>query len=71
MENQAIGRALRLGQKGEVRVTRYVMKETIEQTLRNRQKMKLKVAELTWRRDVQTMEEHTLGTLMDLKVALF
>jgi len=71
VENQAIGRVLRLGQEREVKVTRYIMKDTIEENIRSRQKTKLKVAELTWRRDDETLEEHTLRALIDLKETLF
>lgn len=34
MESQAISRAIRLGQKKEVRVTRYITKDTVEEVNR-------------------------------------
>ncbi|OJJ43211.1 hypothetical protein ASPZODRAFT_123900 [Penicilliopsis zonata CBS 506.65] len=49
IENQAIARALRLGQEKEVRVIRYVIKQTIEQEMRAQQERKLKIAAATQR----------------------
>ncbi|KAF2230719.1 hypothetical protein EV356DRAFT_453359 [Viridothelium virens] len=46
IENQAIARALRLGQGQQVLVTRYVIKNTIEQEMRSQQERKLKMAEI-------------------------
>lgn len=68
VENQAIGRVLRLGQTRKVTVTRYIMRNTIEEAVRDRQTKKLEIAELTWKKE--NPEEQTLKTLMDLR-ALF
>jgi SWI/SNF-related matrix-associated actin-dependent regulator of chromatin subfamily A3 len=68
VENQAIGRVLRLGQTRRVTVTRYIMRNTIEEAVRDRQSKKLEIAELTWKKE--NPEEQTLKTLMDLR-ALF
>jgi SWI/SNF-related matrix-associated actin-dependent regulator of chromatin subfamily A3 len=68
VENQAIGRVLRLGQTRKVTVTRYIMRNTIEEAVRDRQSKKLEIAELTWKKE--NPEEQTLETLMDLR-ALF
>jgi SWI/SNF-related matrix-associated actin-dependent regulator of chromatin subfamily A3 len=68
VENQAIGRVLRLGQTRKVTVTRYIMRNTIEEAVRDRQSKKLEIAELTWKKE--NPEEQTLKTLMDLR-ALF
>jgi len=46
VENQAIARAQRLGQKGTVLVIRYMIKRTVEQEMRTQQERKLKIAEL-------------------------
>ncbi|ERF69852.1 hypothetical protein EPUS_05394 [Endocarpon pusillum Z07020] len=48
VENQAIARALRLGQGQSVLVTRYVMQGTVEQEMRSQQDRKLKIAEAGW-----------------------
>jgi SNF2 family DNA or RNA helicase len=36
VEKQAIGRAVRLGQKNNVKVMRFIMKNTIEQVMLNK-----------------------------------
>ncbi|RAR10299.1 dna repair and recombination protein rad5c [Stemphylium lycopersici] len=46
VENQAIARALRLGQKQPVLVTRYVVEQTVEQDMRALQDRKLERADL-------------------------
>ncbi|CAN9434088.1 unnamed protein product [Alternaria alternata] len=46
VENQAVARALRLGQKQTVLVTRYVVEQTVEQDMRSLQNMKLERANL-------------------------
>ncbi|OCL04222.1 hypothetical protein AOQ84DRAFT_346502 [Glonium stellatum] len=48
VENQAIARALRLGQGKSVLVTRYVIERTVEQEMRSQQDRKLKIAEIGW-----------------------
>lgn len=44
VESQAIGRLIRLDQKRQVTVTRYVMKSTIEESVESRQTSKLRLA---------------------------
>ncbi|CAI9627663.1 unnamed protein product [Alternaria burnsii] len=46
VENQAVARALRLGQKQTVLVTRYVVEQTVEQDMRSLQNTKLERANL-------------------------
>ncbi|KAF2114941.1 SNF2 family N-terminal domain-containing protein [Lophiotrema nucula] len=48
VENQAVARAIRLGQEQSVQVTRYVVKGTVEQDMRSLQDTKLKLAGLAW-----------------------
>ncbi|KAK7190159.1 SNF2 family domain-containing protein [Paraphaeosphaeria sporulosa] len=48
VENQAIARALRLGQEQAVQVTRYVVNGTVEQDMRSLQDRKLKMAHMAW-----------------------
>ncbi|KAF2474164.1 uncharacterized protein BDR25DRAFT_280932 [Lindgomyces ingoldianus] len=48
VENQAIARALRLGQEQSVQVTRYIMNQTVEQEMRSQQDRKLKIAGIGW-----------------------
>jgi SWI/SNF-related matrix-associated actin-dependent regulator of chromatin subfamily A3 len=70
VEKQAIGRVLRIGQERQVWVTRYIMKDTIEDHIRNRQKSKLKVADLTLeanRSSGSGLAGYDLRTLMELK----
>ncbi|KAH7090598.1 DNA repair protein rad5 [Paraphoma chrysanthemicola] len=44
VESQAIGRVLRLGQEKSVRITRYIMKNTVEEAVQSRQLRKLQLA---------------------------
>ncbi|CAI7574972.1 unnamed protein product [Penicillium glandicola] len=44
VEQQAIGRVVRLGQKNPVVITRYVMRDTVEESVVSCQDFKLKVA---------------------------
>ncbi|RYP37143.1 hypothetical protein DL767_003097 [Monosporascus sp. MG133] len=44
VENQAIARAIRLGQHNEVHVTRYVIKDTVEEEMRSQQQWKKQLA---------------------------
>ncbi|KAF2261163.1 hypothetical protein CC78DRAFT_471061 [Lojkania enalia] len=48
VENQAIARALRLGQEQSVQVTRYVVNGTVEQEMRSLQARKLELAGIAW-----------------------
>jgi SWI/SNF-related matrix-associated actin-dependent regulator of chromatin subfamily A3 len=65
VEDQAIGRAMRLGQMRPVSVTRYIMRGTIEETIRARQSRKIHLAELTLMSD--SPQENMLSKLMALK----
>ncbi|KAH8812889.1 SNF2 family N-terminal domain-containing protein [Xylogone sp. PMI_703] len=51
VESQAIARVSRLGQKKKVLVVRYIMKGTVEETLRSQQLRKLALANVGWRND--------------------
>ncbi|KAH3983832.1 hypothetical protein HBI56_076820 [Parastagonospora nodorum] len=44
VESQAIGRILRMGQEKSVRITRYIMKGTVEKAVQSRQLRKLQLA---------------------------
>jgi len=46
VESQAIARAIRLGQENEVLVTRYVIKDTVEEEMRSQQQWKKQIAAL-------------------------
>ncbi|KXJ92571.1 SNF2 family N-terminal domain-domain-containing protein [Microdochium bolleyi] len=48
VENQAISRAIRIGQKEHVIVTRYIIKGTVEEEMRSQQKRKKDAARLGW-----------------------
>ncbi|KAF2658988.1 hypothetical protein K491DRAFT_224216 [Lophiostoma macrostomum CBS 122681] len=48
VENQAIARALRLGQEQAVQVTRYVVKKSVEQDMKTLQDRKLEIAGIAW-----------------------
>ena len=49
VENQAIARALRLGQEQDVQVTRYVVTKSVEQEMRTLQDKKLETAGIAWK----------------------
>ncbi|KAH0562511.1 hypothetical protein GP486_002803 [Trichoglossum hirsutum] len=67
VENQAIGRALRLGQAKQVTVIRYIMKNTVEQYIQSRQIRKLQFAQIGWDADTDDPEEQKLKKLMVLR----
>ncbi|KAF5575694.1 helicase-like transcription factor [Fusarium subglutinans] len=46
VESQAISRAIRLGQQSEVRVTRYIINNTVEEDIRHQQEYKKHIATL-------------------------
>ncbi|RGP79329.1 hypothetical protein FLONG3_2558 [Fusarium longipes] len=46
VESQAISRAIRLGQKNQVRVTRYIIKNTVEEDIKQQQEYKKQIAAL-------------------------
>ncbi|KAL4753671.1 P-loop containing nucleoside triphosphate hydrolase protein [Aspergillus terricola var. indicus] len=48
VEEQAIGRVLRLGQQKKVYVTRYIVKDSIEEYVQNKQSRKMNLAEIGW-----------------------
>ncbi|CAI6333481.1 unnamed protein product [Periconia digitata] len=48
VENQAIARALRLGQENVVQINRYVVDGTVEQDMRSQQYKKQKMADIAW-----------------------
>ncbi|KKY27175.1 putative dna repair protein rad5 [Diplodia seriata] len=48
VESQAISRAVRLGQKKSVTVTRYIMKNTVEEYMENIQTRKAQMASIGW-----------------------
>ncbi|KAI9779018.1 MAG: hypothetical protein M1816_003778 [Peltula sp. TS41687] len=64
VENQAIGRALRLGQEKEVTIVRYVMKDTVEEYVESRQSKKLQLAAVGWTQPGESEEEQKLKKLM-------
>ncbi|KAL0253342.1 hypothetical protein SLS55_010318 [Diplodia seriata] len=51
VESQAIGRAVRLGQTKNVTVTRYIMKNTVEEYMENIQTRKAQMASIGWDAD--------------------
>ncbi|KAL1647100.1 hypothetical protein SLS58_002871 [Diplodia intermedia] len=51
VESQAIGRAVRLGQEKDVTVTRYIMKNTVEEYMENVQTRKAQMASIGWDAD--------------------
>ncbi|KAM0365760.1 hypothetical protein ACHAPK_009281 [Fusarium culmorum] len=52
VESQAISRAIRLGQKKEVRVTRYITKDTVEEDIKQQQEYKKQIAALGFEEDM-------------------
>ncbi|KAI1775100.1 SNF2 family N-terminal domain-containing protein [Hypoxylon cercidicola] len=67
VEEQAVARALRMGQTREVTIIRYVMEKTVEQNIVNLQLRKKKLAKFTF--DTGT-EENVSGTIEDLRFVL-
>ncbi|KAI0161065.1 hypothetical protein GGR52DRAFT_586385 [Hypoxylon sp. FL1284] len=67
VEEQAVARAVRMGQKREVRIMRYVMKKTVEQNIIDIQQRKTKLAKFTF--DMGT-EANLSETIKDLRFAL-
>ncbi|KAF4957210.1 hypothetical protein FGADI_3275 [Fusarium gaditjirri] len=52
VESQAISRAIRLGQQSEVRVTRYIIKSTVEEDIRKQQEYKKQIASLGFEEEI-------------------
>ncbi|KAH7204550.1 P-loop containing nucleoside triphosphate hydrolase protein [Fusarium oxysporum] len=52
VENQAISRAIRLGQESEVRVTRYITRNTVEEDIRQQQEYKKQIAALGFEEEI-------------------
>ncbi|KAH6873890.1 SNF2 family N-terminal domain-containing protein [Thelonectria olida] len=67
VEEQAVARALRMGQKKEVTIFRYIVKGTVEQNIVNLQKKKKNLARFTFDVDVDDNLEEKLD---DLKTVL-
>ncbi|KAG5759788.1 hypothetical protein H9Q72_012079 [Fusarium xylarioides] len=55
VECQAISRAIRLGQQSEVRVTRYITKDTVEEDIRQQQEYKKQIAALGFEEEIYWM----------------
>ncbi|KAK5994916.1 putative ATP-dependent helicase protein [Cladobotryum mycophilum] len=67
VEEQAIARALRMGQTKKVTIVQYMMKNTVEKSIRDRQKKKKRLANFTFDSD-STSE--TSGRVEDIKEVL-
>ncbi|KAJ0107224.1 hypothetical protein J7T55_007594 [Diaporthe amygdali] len=70
IEEQAVARALRMGQKSEVNIYRYVMQNTVEQNVVNLQKRKSGLAKFTLATGADDNISNTLQeleTILDLK----
>ncbi|EWY90122.1 hypothetical protein FOYG_07737 [Fusarium oxysporum NRRL 32931] len=52
VESQAISRAIRLGQESEVRVTRYITRNTVEEDIRQQQEYKKQIAALGFEEEI-------------------
>ncbi|PMD57824.1 uncharacterized protein K444DRAFT_592612 [Hyaloscypha bicolor E] len=48
VESQAVARVVRLGQKKKVSIIRYIVRGTVEQTMRSQQQRKIALADLGW-----------------------
>ncbi|KAL4777989.1 P-loop containing nucleoside triphosphate hydrolase protein [Aspergillus varians] len=60
VESQAIGRILRLGQQKQVYVTRYIVHDSIEKYVQNKQSEKMKLAEMGWDRENNLERQNAL-----------
>ncbi|KAH8690546.1 SNF2 family N-terminal domain-containing protein [Talaromyces proteolyticus] len=56
VENQAIGRVLRLGQQRKVYVIRYIVENSIENYVQSKQSKKIKLAEVGWSGESQDLQ---------------
>ncbi|KGO58230.1 Helicase, C-terminal [Penicillium expansum] len=65
VEQQAIGRVVRLGQQSPVVITRYIMKGTVEESVVSRQDFKLKVAMNGFERSSSDESSDDIGTESD------
>ncbi|KGO46229.1 Helicase, C-terminal [Penicillium expansum] len=65
VEQQAIGRVVRLGQQSPVVITRYIMKGTVEEDVVSRQDFKLKVAMNGFERSSSDESSDDIGTESD------
>ncbi|CEN61888.1 hypothetical protein ASPCAL08535 [Aspergillus calidoustus] len=61
VESQAIGRVMRIGQQKQVYVTRYIIKNSIEEYVQNKQSRKLTMAQVGW-----NTEDTEVQTALDL-----
>lgn len=57
VESQAIARAIRLGQENEVYVTRYVIKNTVEEEMRSQQQWKMQLASLGFEETLDVIDD--------------
>lgn len=64
VENQAIGRAVRLGQKRQVTIIRYIMKNTVEEYIQSHQLRKLQLASVGWEKENDDKEDQNLKKIM-------
>ncbi|KAK1241241.1 hypothetical protein MKX08_001215 [Trichoderma sp. CBMAI-0020] len=64
VESQAIARAIRLGQKCEVKVTRYLIKDTVEEEMRSQQLYKKQLAALGFD-ELHESEDHTVPSIYE------
>ncbi|KAJ4122735.1 hypothetical protein NW768_010176 [Fusarium equiseti] len=53
VESQAISRAIRLGQENEVRVTRYITRDTVEEDIKQQQEYKKQIAALGFEEEIE------------------
>ncbi|XXG98291.1 myosin II light chain [Hypoxylon texense] len=67
VEEQAVARALRMGQTREVTIVRYVMEKTVERNIVDLQQKKKKLAKFTFDTGA---EDGVSETLKDLKTVL-
>ncbi|KAF5687057.1 helicase-like transcription factor [Fusarium circinatum] len=65
VESQAISRAIRLGQQSEVRVTRYIINNTVEEDIRRQQEYKKHIAALGFEECAERRSAHSVSALFD------
>ncbi|EUC42633.1 hypothetical protein COCMIDRAFT_103006 [Bipolaris oryzae ATCC 44560] len=66
VENQAIGRIIRLGQEKAVKIFRYIMKGSVEEAVRSRQLRKLQLARGGFGLSKDDHSEKRIGEIMSL-----
>ncbi|KAH7110084.1 SNF2 family N-terminal domain-containing protein [Dendryphion nanum] len=70
IEQQAIGRVIRIGQEKKVTIVRYIVEHSVEQHIQTRQEKKLYLAQLGWNSSETNTEEDKFKKVIDMQSLL-